>query len=97
MLSTGNGGGGNDGMSQCYFPLNHAVRTGDSFPHGRYAISIALCLFRPVEVCQGEGQCQTFFFFPRMKQRHRPGFASSTCQKGRRRKREDSEHSLVHF
>ena len=86
MLSTGNGaggGGGDDGMSQCYFPLNHAVRTGDSFPHGRAAISIALYLFGPVAVCQGEGQCQTFFFFPRMKQRHRTRFASSTCQKGK--------------
>lgn len=53
------------GISELYIPLKCAVQTGESLRHRRVAISIALYLFRPFEVPQGEGQCQTFILFPK--------------------------------
>lgn len=50
-----------------YILLNHAVQTGDSLPHGRVGISIALYPFRPLGIPYGEGQGQIYILFPKNK------------------------------
>lgn len=45
-----------------YIPLKHAIQTGDTLPHGRVGISIALYPFKSLDIIYGEGQGQIFFF-----------------------------------
>lgn len=55
---------GKAGILEYYIPLKRAVQTGDSLPHRRVAISIALYPFRPFSVCHDEGRCHILILFP---------------------------------